>query len=146
MRYLHSALRVSELDATLHFFCDLLGFTLLRRSDHEKGRYTGCKLAAPGDMPGAESNNAPLLELVYNWDEKDYDNGRNFGHLAFDVDDIYATCQKLMEGGVTINRPPRDGFMAFIKTPDGISLELLQKSGALAPKEPWASMPNTGSW
>jgi len=146
MRYLHSALRVSDLEATLHFFCDLLGFVVIRRSDHEKGRYTGVKLAAPGDMPAAEASNAPLLELVWNWDETGYTNGRNFGHLAFHVDDIYATCRKLQDAGVEINRPPRDGFMAFVKTPDGISLELLQKSGALPAREPWASMPNIGNW
>ncbi len=146
MRYLHSAVRVSNLDESLHFYCDLLGLVVLRRSDHEKGRYTGLKLAAPGDMPDADGKNSPLLEIVHNWDESGYAGGRNFGHLAFAVEDIYALCQKLLDAGVTINRPPRDGYMAFVRSPDGISIELLQKSGALPPKEPWASMPNTGSW
>lgn len=125
MRYLHSAVRVSDLEKSLHFFCNLLGLVVLRRNDHEKGRYTGLKLAAPGDMPDAEAKNTPLLEIVFNWDEKSYSSGRNFGHLAFAVDDIYEVCQRLLDAGVTINRPPRDGYMAFVRIPDGISIELL---------------------
>jgi lactoylglutathione lyase len=139
MKYLHTMVRVSDLDASLKFYCDALGLRELRRSEHEAGRFTLVFLAAPGD------DNAQV-ELTHNWDEAGYTGGRNFGHLAYAVDDIYALCQKLMDHGVTINRPPRDGRMAFVRSPDGISVELLQAGAALAPAEPWASMPNTGSW
>ena len=139
MRYLHSMIRVRNLDATLHFFCELMGLRETRRSESEKGRFTLVFLAAPDD-------DEAFLELTYNWDVEDYGNARNFGHLAFQVDDIYAMCTKLQENGVTINRPPRDGRMAFVKTPDDISIELLQKGGALEPAEPWASMENDGTW
>lgn len=146
MQYLHSMIRVSDLDATLDFFCAKLGFTEVTRSIHEKGRFTLVFLAAPGDVEAARQKQAPLVELTHNWNEKGYAGGRNFGHLAYRVEDIYALCGKLMEAGVVINRPPRDGHMAFIRTPDGISIELLQKGDALPPKEPWVSMPNTGTW
>lgn len=137
-RYLHTMIRVSDLEETMKFF-NLLGLKETRRSDNEKGRFTLVFMAVPGD------EEAPV-ELTYNWDPEAYDGGRNFGHLAYQVDDIYAVCQKLQDAGVTINRPPRDGRMAFIRTPDAISIELLQKGDALAPQEPWASMENTGSW
>ena len=146
MQYLHTMIRVSDLEQTLEFFCGKLGFTEISRADHEQGRYTLVFLAAPGDAEAARQKKAPLVELTWNWDEKGYAGGRNFGHLAYRVDDIYALCQKLMAAGVTINRPPRDGHMAFIRTPDNISLELLQKGDALPPQEPWKSMPNTGTW
>jgi lactoylglutathione lyase len=146
LRYLHSAIRVSDLDATLDFFCNVLGFVLIRRNDKEKARYTSVRLAAVEDEEKAKNDNAPMIELTYNWDPETYDGGRNFGHLAFEVDDIYDVCQRLMDSGTVINRPPRDGHMAFAKTPDGISLELLQKDGSLPIKEPWASMENTGTW
>jgi lactoylglutathione lyase len=139
MKYLHTMVRVSDLDASLKFYCDALGLRELRRSEHEAGRFTLVFLAAPGD-------DEAQVELTYNWDEKGYAGGRNFGHLAYAVEDIYAACQKLADHGVTINRPPRDGRMAFVRSPDGISVELLQHGPALAPAEPWASMPNTGSW
>jgi len=139
MKYLHTMVRVSDLDASLKFYCDALGLRELRRSEHEAGRFTLVFLAAPGD-------DAAQVELTFNWDEKGYNGGRNFGHLAYAVDDIYAACQQLMDQGVTINRPPRDGRMAFVRSPDGISIELLQAGPSLAPAEPWASMPNTGSW
>jgi lactoylglutathione lyase len=138
--------RVTDLDASLDFYCNKLGLVEMRRQDSEKGRFTLVFLAAPGDAARAQADLAPLVELTYNWDPEVYDGGRNFGHLAYRVDDIYATCQKLMDGGVTINRPPRDGHMAFIRSPDNISIELLQKGGALPPQEPWASMANTGRW
>ncbi len=138
MKYLHTMVRVSDVPATLAFF-ELLGLKELRRHDNEAGRFTLIFLAAPGDEEAQ-------VELTHNWDESGYTGGRNFGHLAYAVDDIYATCQRLMAGGVTINRPPRDGHMAFVKSPDGISIELLQAGARLAPAEPWASMPNTGSW
>jgi lactoylglutathione lyase len=138
MKYLHTMIRVSDPAATIRFF-ELLGLKETRRMDSEKGRFTLIYLAAPGDE-GAE------VELTHNWDETGYDGGRNFGHLAYRVDDIYGLCQTLMDAGITINRPPRDGHMAFIRTPDQISIELLQAGGALPPAEPWASMPNTGSW
>ncbi len=137
-KYLHTMIRVTDPDATIAFF-GLLGLSEVRRMENEKGRFTLIFLAAPGQEGVAE------VELTYNWDAEPYDGGRNFGHLAFRVDDIYATCQRLADAGVTINRPPRDGHMAFVKTPDGISIELLQ-DGSLDPAEPWASMPNTGSW
>jgi len=146
MNYLHSMLRVSDLDQTLDFFCAKLGFTEISRSEHEKGRFTLVFLAAPGDVAAARAAKAPLVELTYNWDEKGYGGGRNFGHLAYRVEDIYGLCDRLMKAGVIINRPPRDGHMAFIRSPDGISIELLQAGAALPPKEPWVSMPNTGSW
>jgi lactoylglutathione lyase len=146
MQYLHSMIRVSDLEQTLDFFCRKLGFTEISRADHETGRYTLVFLAAPGDAEAARRNKAPLVELTHNWDEKGYGGGRNFGHLAYRVEDIYALCERLMKAGVIINRPPRDGHMAFIRTPDNISIELLQKGEALPPKEPWKSMPNTGSW
>jgi lactoylglutathione lyase len=146
MQYLHTMLRVSDLEQTVDFFCKKLGFTEISRADHEKGRYTLVFLAAPGDAEAARQNKAPMVELTHNWDEKGYAGGRNFGHLAYRVDDIYALCDRLMKAGVTINRPPRDGHMAFIRTPDNISIELLQKGDALPPQEPWKSMPNTGTW
>jgi len=138
--------RVRDLDAALSFYCDKLGLAEVRRIESEKGRFTLVFLAAPEDMEKAKANSAPVVELTYNWDTEDYQGGRNFGHLAYEVDDIYATCARLQSGGVTINRPPRDGHMAFIRSPDGISIELLQKGEKLAPAEPWASMQNTGVW
>ncbi|MGC9952993.1 MAG: VOC family protein [Rhizomicrobium sp.] len=146
MRYLHSMMRVANLEMALDFFCTKLDLAEVRRVENEKGRFTLVFLAAPGDREQATSNGAPLVELTYNWDPEVYTGGRNFGHLAYAVDDIYATCEKLTAAGVVINRPPRDGRMAFVRTPDGISIELLQEGAALPPKEPWASMPNTGSW
>ncbi|MCC2664635.1 MAG: Glyoxalase/bleomycin resistance protein/dioxygenase [Geminicoccaceae bacterium] len=147
MEYLHTMVRISDVEASLDFWCKKLGLKEMRRSESEQGRYTLIFLAAPGDEARARSDaNSPMLELTYNWDPETYTGGRNFGHLAYRVDDIYATCQRLMDGGVTINRPPRDGRMAFVKSPDDISIELLQKGQALPKREPWASMPNTGSW
>ncbi|AVV33908.1 MAG: lactoylglutathione lyase [Cobetia sp.] len=146
MQYLHTMLRIRDVDASLHFFRDLLGMVEISRKDSEKGRFTLIFLAAPQDAERAREMQAPMLELTHNWDPEEYEGGRNFGHLAYRVEDIYATCQHLMDNGVTINRPPRDGHMAFVKSPDGISLELLQAGDALAPQEPWASMSNTGSW
>ena len=146
MRYLHTMIRVGDLEAALDFFCAKLGLLEISRIDNEKGRFSLLFLAAPEDIEMARDHNAPVVELTYNWDEKDYGGGRNFGHLAYRVKDIYAACQKLMDGGVTINRPPRDGHMAFVRSPDGISIELLQEGAALPPAEPWASMPNTGAW
>jgi len=146
MKYLHTMIRVSDLNKTLDFFCNLLGMVETRRTESEAGRYTNIFLAASEDIETAKATKAPVVELTYNWDPEDYTGGRNFGHLAFSVENIYETCQKLMDAGITINRPPRDGHMAFIRTPDGISLELLQANERLAPQEPWASMENTGSW
>ncbi|RYC17418.1 lactoylglutathione lyase [Ciceribacter ferrooxidans] len=146
MRYLHTMVRVKDLDASLDFYCRVFGLTEVRRIENEKGRFTLVFLAAPDDVEAARDNKAPCLELTYNWDTEDYTGGRNFGHLAYEVDDIHATCRTLMENGVTINRPPRDGHMAFVRSPDGISIEILQKGGSLTPAEPWLSMPNTGSW
>ncbi|MCB1626368.1 MAG: VOC family protein [Xanthomonadales bacterium] len=146
MQYLHTMIRVSDLDASLRFYFDLLGLQEVSRKDSEAGRFTLVFLAAPEDLPLAESRKAPMLELTYNWDPEDYGGGRNFGHLAFRVDDIYGLCERLSAAGVTINRPPRDGHMAFVRSPDCISIELLQKGDSLAPAEPWASMGNTGSW
>lgn len=146
MRYLHTMVRVSDLDKSLAFYCGLLGMVETRRTDSEKGRYTNIFLAASADEAVARDAKAPVLELTYNWDPEDYKGGRNFGHLAFEVDDIYGLCQSLSEAGVTVNRPPRDGFMAFIRSPDGISIELLQAGGPRDPAEPWASMENTGVW
>ncbi len=146
MRYLHTMVRVADLDKALDFYVNKFGLVETRRIENEKGRYTLVFLAAPGDADTARDTKAPLLELTFNWDPETYTGGRNFGHLAYEVDDIYATCQKLMDAGVTINRPPRDGNMAFIKSPDDISIELLQRGAAKPPQEPWASMPNTGTW
>lgn len=147
MQYLHTMVRVTDLDASLHFYCDLLGLIQSRRHDSEKGRFSLIYLAAPDDLDSVKEHDAPLIELTYNWDPQDeYLSGRSFGHLAFRVDDIYALCEKLQSNGVTINRPPRDGHMAFVKSPDNISIELLQKGESLAPVEPWLSMENTGSW
>ncbi|MFT3931483.1 MAG: VOC family protein [Spongiibacteraceae bacterium] len=145
MEYLHTMVRVSDLEKSLHFYCNLLGLQEVSRTENEKGRFTLVFLAAPGDVDKARAMKSPLVELTYNWDTEDYGGARNFGHLAFRVDDIYATCQKLVDGGVVINRPPRDGHMAFVRSPDNISIELLQ-NGSLPPQEPWLSMPNTGSW
>ena len=146
MRYLHTMVRIRDIDESLDFYCNKLGMEEVRRMESEKGRFTLIFLAAPEDKARALEEQAPLLELTYNWDPEEYTGGRNFGHLAYVVDDIYALCQKLMDAGVTINRPPRDGHMAFVRSPDGISFELLQKGEALPAQEPWASMKNTGSW
>jgi lactoylglutathione lyase len=146
MRYLHTMIRVADLARSLDFFRNGLGMVEIRRAESERGRYTLVYLAAPEDVEAARRDDAPLMELTYNWDAEVYTGGRNFGHLAFAVDDIYATCARLQAAGVTINRPPRDGHMAFIRTPDNISIELLQKGGPLKPVEPWASMANTGAW
>jgi lactoylglutathione lyase len=139
MKYLHTMLRITDVDQSLDFYCNKLGLKEVRRIDNEQGRYTLIFLAAEGDE-------AAQVELTYNWDPEEYKGGRNFGHLAYAVDDIYATCAHLMESGVTINRPPRDGRMAFVRSPDKVSIELLQKGAALPSQEPWASMPNTGEW
>jgi lactoylglutathione lyase len=146
MEYLHTMVRVKDLDQSLDWYCRKFGLVEVRRMENEKGRYTLVFLAAPGDAERARQTKAPLLELTYNWDPEEYTGGRNFGHLAYQVDDIYETCRKLMDQGVTINRPPRDGHMAFVKSPDNISIELLQKGEAKPVAEPWASMPNTGTW
>ncbi|MBB3046234.1 lactoylglutathione lyase [Litorivivens lipolytica] len=146
MKYLHTMVRVSDIDASLNFYCDLLGMKEISRYDNDKGRFTLIFLAAPDDEEQAQKEKRPTLELTYNWDPESYSGGRNFGHLAFLVEDIYALCDKLQKGGVTINRPPRDGHMAFVRSPDNISIELLQKGDALPPKEPWQSMPNSGEW
>jgi lactoylglutathione lyase len=139
MKYLHTMVRVSDVDASLSFYCDALGLEVISRKDFPEGKFTLIFLAAPGDR-------SAQVELTHNWEAEAYDGGRNFGHLAYAVDDIYATCERLQSHGVTINRPPRDGRMAFVRSPDNISIELLQKEGALPPREPWASMPNTGVW
>lgn len=139
MKFLHTMVRVTDIDASLDFYCNQLGLQELNRYDSEQGRFTLIFLAAPGDEDAQ-------VELTHNWDPEPYDEGRNFGHLAYQVDDIYALCQKLMDAGVSINRPPRDGHMAFVRSPDNISIELLQKGDALPPQEPWASMENTGHW
>jgi lactoylglutathione lyase len=146
MEYLHTMVRVADLEQSLDWYCNKLGLTEVRRIENEGGRFTLVFLAAPGDIERAKRDQAPLVELTYNWDPENYTGGRNFGHLAYNVDDIYETCQRLMDAGVTINRPPRDGRMAFIKSPDGISIELLHKGGSKEPAEPWKSMPNTGTW
>jgi len=151
MRYLHTMLRVRNLDKALDFYVNMLGLKEIRRRVDEKNRYTLVFLAAPKDETRVEESkqtgrDAPLIELTYNWDEEDYGDARHFGHLAFEVDDIYAICEKMMKGGITINRPPRDGVMAFVRSPDNQSIELLQKGGPQPPQEPWASMPNTGKW
>ncbi|HEX7945971.1 MAG TPA: VOC family protein [Phenylobacterium sp.] len=146
MRYLHTMVRVTDLDASLDFYCRKLGLKEVSRVDNEAGRFTLVFLCAPGDEQAARENRAPTVELTHNWDPEAYQGGRNFGHLAYAVDDIYATCQRLKDGGVVINRPPRDGRMAFVRSPDNISVELLQAGPALPPAEPWASMPNVGVW
>ena len=146
MQYLHTMVRVSDLQASLEFYCDALGLVETSRTESEAGRFTLIFLAAPDDLHLAKSSSAPLLELTYNWDPETYNGGRNFGHLAFRVDDIYATCAKLAEAGVRINRPPRDGHMAFVRSPYNISIELLQRGDRLPAQEPWASMENTGAW
>ncbi|MDQ0463859.1 lactoylglutathione lyase [Caulobacter ginsengisoli] len=146
MQYLHTMVRVRDLDASLAFYVDKLGLSEVSRVENPGGRFTLVFLAAPDDVEMAKARKAPMVELTYNWDAEDYQGGRNFGHLAYAVDDIYATCQRLMDGGVTINRPPRDGHMAFVRSPDNISVELLQKGKSLEPAEPWTSMPNVGAW
>jgi lactoylglutathione lyase len=138
--------RVSNLDQSLDFYCNRLGLQEVRRIDNHNGRFTLVFLSAPADVERAATDHAPLVELTHNWDAEEYGSGRNFGHLAYRVENIYQVCQRLMDSGVTINRPPRDGHMAFVRSPDGISIELLQEGGSLPPQEPWASMPNTGSW
>lgn len=146
MQYLHTMVRARDLTETLDFYCNKLGLVETSRYDSEQGRFTLVFLAAPGDVASSGDSKAPMVEITHNWDPEEYEGGRNFGHLAYRVDDIYATCKQLMDGGVIINRPPRDGHMAFVRSPDGISIELLQAGESLAPQEPWASMPNTGSW
>lgn len=146
MKYLHTMIRVSDLDATLDFFCDKLGLVEVERKAFPEGKFTIVFLTASEDVERFNADWAPAVELTWNWDEGGYSEGRNFGHLAFEVDDIYAACQKLKDGGVTINRPPHDGRMAFVRSPDNISIELLQKGDPLEPREPWASMGNTGIW
>ena len=146
MEFLHTMIRVSDIDASLDFYCNKLGLIEFSRKDYEKGRFTLIFLCAPEDKNLADENRKPLIELTYNWDKEEYVGGRNFGHLAFRVDNIYKICEKLQDNGVVINRPPRDGHMAFVKSPDGISIELLQKGDNLEPKEPWLSMENTGTW
>lgn len=146
MRYLHTMVRVTDVEQSLDFYCNKLGLEEVRRIDNEKGRFTLIFLAAPKDKPSSSQTRAPELELTYNWDPEAYSGGRNFGHLAYKVDNIYETCQRLMDAGVTINRPPRDGNMAFVRSPDGISIEILQEGEPLAVQEPWASMQNTGEW
>ncbi len=148
MRYLHTMVRISDVEESLRFYCDLLGMKEVRRKESESGRFTLIFLSADGDVEPAsgDAQKAPLLELTYNWDPQAYQGGRNFGHLAYQVENIYETCQKLQDAGITINRPPRDGYMAFVKSPDGISIELLQTGEALATQEPWASMQSSGSW
>ncbi|MEH6589256.1 MAG: VOC family protein [Halioglobus sp.] len=146
MKYLHTMVRASNLEQTMDFYCDKLGLVEVNRYDSEAGRFTLVFLAAPGDIEAANAGQSPLVEITHNWDPEEYDEGRNFGHLAYRVEDIYASCQRMMDKGVTINRPPRDGHMAFVRSPDGISIELLQDGDALPPQEPWASMENTGNW
>jgi len=146
MEFLHTMVRISDIESSIDFYCKKLGLIEFSRKDHEKGRFTLIFLCAPDDKKLADDYKKPLLELTYNWDKEEYDGGRNFGHLAFRVENIYEICQKLSESGVTINRPPRDGYMAFIKSPDGISIELLQKGNPLSPQEPWLSMENSGTW
>lgn len=146
MKYLHTMVRVSDVDASLDFYCNKLGLVEIDRYESEQGRFSLIFLAAPEDVEPARAKRAPMVELTYNWDPEKYTGGRNFGHLAYRVDNIYDTCQRLMDGGVTINRPPRDGRMAFVQSPDNISIELLQKGDALPSQEPWTSMPNTGEW
>ena len=146
MEYLHTMVRVSNLEESLDFFCNKLGMSEVDRYKSDQGRFTLVYLAAPGDVERANADSTPIVELTYNWDPEEYTGGRNFGHLAYRVENIYEACERLKNAGVTINRPPRDGHMAFIRTPDGISIELLQKGGSLPPTEPWASMENIGEW
>jgi len=146
VRYLHTMVRVTDLDASLAFYCNNLGLKEVSRAENPMGRFTLVFLCAPADEAAALARQAPMVELTYNWDPEDYQGGRNFGHLAYAVDDIYAACKRLQDGGVVINRPPRDGRMAFIRSPDNVSVELLQAGPALPPAEPWASMPNVGVW
>jgi lactoylglutathione lyase len=146
MRYLHTMVRVTDIEQSLDFYCNKLGMVEIRRHENEAGRYTLVFLASTDDVASAKESSTPTIELTYNWDPEDYTGGRNFGHLAYEVDNIYELCASLQTQGVTINRPPRDGRMAFVRSPDGISIEILQKGGALAPAEPWLSMPNTGKW
>jgi len=146
MEYLHTMVRVSDLDASLDFFCNKLGMAEVDRYDSEQGRFTLVYLAADGDAGRARSDSSPVLELTFNWDPEEYDGGRNFGHLAYRVDNIYQLCERLMNAGVTINRPPRDGHMAFVRSPDNISIEFLQRGESLPQQEPWASMENSGEW
>lgn len=146
MQFLHTMVRVKNLETSLDFYCNKLGLIEVKRNDYEAARFSLIFLAAPGDAEQAKQTSRPTLELTYNWDEEDYDGGRNFGHLAYEVDDIYSTCAELQAAGVIINRPPRDGYMAFIRSPDGISIELLQKGQRLAPQAPWESMQNVGEW
>ena len=146
MQFLHSMVRVSNLEQSLDFYCNALGLTEVYRKDSEAGRFTLVFLAAPSDLDSAQTNSAPVIELTYNWDPETYTGGRNFGHLAYRVDNIYATCAKLMAAGVVINRPPRDGHMAFVRSPDNISIELLQRGDSLPTMEPWVSMENIGEW
>jgi len=146
MRYLHTMVRIRDVDASLDFYCGKMGMVEVRRTESQAGRFTLIFLAASEDVETGRSEAAPLLELTHNWDPEDYGSGRNFGHLAYEVEDIYETCRSLMDKGVTINRPPRDGRMAFVKSPDNISIEILQRGEAKAPSEPWTSMENTGSW
>jgi lactoylglutathione lyase len=146
MKFLHTMVRASNLQESMDFYCDKLGLVEVNRYDSEAGRFSLIFLAAPDDIESARAGQSPLVEITHNWDPENYDGGRNFGHLAYQVQDIYALCQRLLDGGVTINRPPRDGHMAFVRSPDGISIELLQAGEALEPREPWASMENTGNW
>jgi len=146
MRYIHTMVRVRDLDESLDFYCNKLGMVETRRKEVEAGRFTLVFLAGSKDLDSAKATAAPELELTHNWDPEDYGSGRNFGHLAYRVDNIYETCQRLMDAGIVINRPPRDGYMAFVKSPDNISFELLQEGDPLPPAEPWASMENVGSW
>ena len=146
MNYLHTMVRVSDLEAALHFYCDALGLVEVSRNDYPAGRFSLIFLAAPGDFEQAQQSRAPLVELTHNWDPEEYRGGRNFGHLAYQVEDIYAACERLQIAGVEINRPPRDGHMAFVRSPDGISIELLQAGEPLKPAEPWVSMQNSGEW
>ena len=146
MEFLHTMVRITNIEASIDFYCNKLGLVEFSRKEYEKGKFTLIFLCAPDDLKLAEQNRKPLLELTYNWDKESYTGGRNFGHLAFSVQNIYETCQKLLDNGVIINRPPRDGHMAFINSPDGISIELLQKGDSLEPQEPWSSMENSGSW
>ncbi|WP_445363777.1 VOC family protein [Microbulbifer sp. ANSA003] len=146
MKYLHTMVRVTNLDESLAFYCEKLGLQVVSRNDYDKGRFTLVYLAAPEDLEAARENKAPTLELTYNWDPESYTGGRNFGHLAYRVNDIYGVCQRMMDQGVVINRPPRDGHMAFLRSPDGISIELLQSGEPLPPQEPWMSMANQGEW
>ena len=146
MEFLHTMVRITNIDASIDFYCNKLGLVEFSRKEYDKGKFTLIFLCAPDDLKLAEQNRKPLLELTYNWDKESYTGGRNFGHLAFSVQNIYETCQKLLDNGVIINRPPRDGYMAFINSPDGISIELLQKGDSLEPQEPWLSMENSGSW